>query len=370
MLKDVNYSQPQADKIKLNSLSGLSGLECVIVRSMKLANQPFANLCNIRKLHLEQCDFELVQEDALRQSMPNLEYLYNKWPLNCAHVSYESMPRLKWLHIERVSKSCLSLVNLSSSLVVLELVKCSIDSSSCELLQNLEHPGLRALNLSHNYFDYFDGVNWLCGLPNLKALNLAHSSIKTITFGDHLAGLESICLRQNRLESLHASFGKLVNLRSLDLYRNRIKLTVGMFESYEKLEDLNLRDALEYRIRSINKQVFRGLKSLKSLNLGYNKLVHLDHEMFAYMPRLKRLYLKANKLTLESNTFAYLKELKYLDLSSNCLRNLPDGVFSSFVRLKCLDLSDNYGFEINQKTFDWLMNLMRSTAATRQNRSF
>lgn len=335
----------------------MSQLECLVVRSMKLGKQAFENLPNLSKLSLEQCDFEEITNNSFHDCLNNLEYLYNKWPLNSDHIDYESIPRLKWLHIERVWKSSISLVNLSPNLVVLELVKCSLDSNSIEILKNFRHDNLRALNLSHNYFDYFDGVNWLCGLPNLRALNLAYSSIKAITFGDHLSSLESLSLRQNRLDTLHSSFSKLVNLKSLDLYKNRIKLVPGMFESLSKLEDLNLRDALEYRIRTINKNVFRGLSCLKVLNLGYNKLAHLDSEMFMHMPKLTRIYLKANKLVLESNTFVYLRELKYLDLSSNSLRSLPDAVFSSLNRLRCLDLSDNYGFVMNRSTYDWIKRL-------------
>ena len=81
--------------------------------------------------------------------------------------------------------------------------------------------------------------------------------------------------------------------------------------------------------------------SLRSLDLSFNAIEHLDSTMFANTPRLLSLNLANNRLTiLPDNIFIGLNSLRTLDLSSNPIRaNYPD-LLTFVQRLQVLRLAD------------------------------
>ena len=81
--------------------------------------------------------------------------------------------------------------------------------------------------------------------------------------------------------------------------------------------------------------------SLRSLDLSFNAIEHLDSTMFANTPRLLSLSLANNRLTiLPENIFIGLNSLRTLDLSSNPIRaNYPE-LLTYVQRLSVLKLAD------------------------------
>ena len=81
--------------------------------------------------------------------------------------------------------------------------------------------------------------------------------------------------------------------------------------------------------------------SLRSLDLSFNAIEHLDSTMFANTPRLTSLSLAKNRLTiLPDNIFIGLNSLRTLDLSSNPIRaNYPE-LLTYVQRLNTLKLAD------------------------------
>ena len=81
--------------------------------------------------------------------------------------------------------------------------------------------------------------------------------------------------------------------------------------------------------------------SLRSLDLSFNAIEHLDSTMFANTPRLLSLQLGNNRLTiLPDNIFIGLNSLRNLDLSSNPIRaNYPE-LLTFVQRLTSLRLAD------------------------------
>lgn len=253
------------------------------------------------------------------------------------------------------------IVNLSPKLTVLNLnYSLTFDSTELvEFLTDVNHSCLGALKIQHHFNERcFNGKKWLRGFSNLKNLDINNCSIESITFGDHMSGLESMCLSDNPLVKLDESLNRLVNLKKLDLSKTFVKLVPDMFSTQNKLEYLNLESVWGNEWEKMDKNVFRGLINLKSLRLESNHITYLNHDLFANMPKLARLDLEGNCLKLESNTFIYLQELKYLNLSHNNLKSLPNEVFSSLGCLEELELAYNY-LIFDKNTFDGLENLRK-----------
>lgn len=81
--------------------------------------------------------------------------------------------------------------------------------------------------------------------------------------------------------------------------------------------------------------------SLRSLDLSYNSIEHLDSTMFANTPRLLSLSLANNRLTILPDTiFIGLNSLISLDLSANPIRaNYPE-LLTYVQKLSSLKLTD------------------------------
>ena len=83
---------------------------------------------------------------------------------------------------------------------------------------------------------------------------------------------------------------------------------------------------------------------MRTLNLASNQLVALPNQLFVPTPRLQRLYLQNNSLSVvPPGLFKGLEHLLVLNVSRNQVTNewLTPSTFSSLVRLVALDLSSN-----------------------------
>lgn len=347
--------------MKLKHLNYFSNLEQLEIYWMSLYNLPFSNHVNLRKLILMQCDFANIKSDAFK-SLPSLEHLEIIELENYANVNYQGLNQLKWLKIahryEAHSNARLTfLESLESELAVLELTSWSISTKNTELLGDFQHKNLKVLNLNGNKFHKFEGKTWLRGLVELKDLDLSDCLISTITFGEHLYGLESLNLTRNKITLIDVSFQQLVKLKTLNLSKSGLELNSNIFVDKKELQELDISYLSEKGLGCLEKDVFKDLANLTILNLSGNKLASLGQGLFTYMPNLKWLDLKSNNLELKSDTFHGLEKLERLDLSSNSLEKLPVSLFSSLTRIESLNFSYNYNLEINEQTFDGLVSL-------------
>lgn len=150
---------------------------------------------------------------------------------------------------------------------------------------------------------------------NLKNLIVNGNHLKVIergTFTDAAKALEVLRLSNNELSELNASVFNVPSLKTLDLGRNKIeRIAPEAFEGLYSLERLYLSDNC---LKSLASDVFYSLRNLSFLSLENNQLTRLDDDHFKFNPLMKSLGLSNNSFTdLRNEVFHYFENL--IDLS-------------------------------------------------------
>lgn len=183
----------------------------------------------------------------------------------------------------------------------------------------------------------------------VKYINLSFSKLHKIadfTFG--LPYLTDVNLRGNELIALSATvFGGALNLKTIDLSFNKIShVQPETFLNLRSLTDLNLshnqlhnnsfgRDGIDWT---------DGIESLKSLDLSYNLLFFYDflpYQAFSGLVNLEALNLKSNQITIDYGAFSSNQMLKTLDFSYNNMTYFDLNFLLSISSLENLYLHGN-----------------------------
>ncbi|PKU40506.1 toll-like receptor 5 [Limosa lapponica baueri] len=122
------------------------------------------------------------------------------------------------------------------------------------------------------------------------------------------------------------------------------QVTVTSFPLLEHLLLLEIGTQYVYPV-TIGKGAFRNLPNLRVLDLGYNRILHLDLDAFVGLPSLNVLRLFDNNLEdsiLEERYFQELISLEELELSGNNIKKLqPHPLFYNLTVLKKVNLKSN-----------------------------
>lgn len=95
-------------------------------------------------------------------------------------------------------------------------------------------------------------------------------------------------------------------------------------------------------VKSICKNCFIGLRSMKYLNLAHNKIENVAKNAFADLINLEQLILSFNRIAiLRDNTFTTQKVLKSLYLEDNMLQVLHPEIFKALVDVEIINLEKN-----------------------------
>lgn len=194
---------------------------------------------------------------------------------------------------------------------------------------------LKELILSNNQLEYF----W----------PIFESSINTN--GNHLlydlaSSIERVDVSRNRIRHLFVT-------ESSSRHQQN---SSSVIPEFRQLMKLNL--SSNFLTSMIPKQPFACLlkaKKLEILDLSYNKLSHLDENIFACLPRLKILSLSYNKLEYLNNLqFIQTSSLKLLDLSNNNKLHLSIDVSNKSLKIIDYDEQDEEdeekdNYELEQK---------------------
>jgi|GEM_PF-2588449 len=222
-----------------------------------------------------------------------------------------------------------------------------------------------SLNLSRNSLNIIPKN--LNKFINLKRLNLEKNKIYKWDKGIFELELEYLNLGDNRLIDVPESILNLTSLYSLVLKNNKIRslnlffkndaYLRNLFLSDNQIEDFCISDkafqleSLFLDANDINSvpETIKQLKSLKLLSFYNNPEIRtLPDWIFEALPNLCELNFSAIGLQKISEKVSKLSKLYKLDLSDNKLKDIPDSLYQ-LEELKFLNISANDLTEISDK---------------------
>ncbi|XP_034180450.2 uncharacterized protein LOC117604471 [Osmia lignaria lignaria] len=310
-------------------------------------------------LNLDNNNIEEISEDSLPPNMYTLSLNSNL--LKSFPSSLKTLKYLTWLYLRGNDFKNLELPDFQSS--NLELVDVS---ENCIEWISTSVPNNRTLKIKEFNLD----SNKLSTLPagifdriETRRIHLSSNSIKNID-DEAFRGLEDVLeylnLETNDLPSVPGAVSRLRKLSYLYLASNDIKNISG--EAFQDFAE-NLR-ALSLATNSLDAVPVAALSKcqrLLHLNLGYNKISHIQPGDFEWAEDLEILLLRNNILTkLKGETFKGASKLKELSLSFNHLTELDDDCFVGIEEsLDILELSFAFATDIfPQRALRPLSNLL------------
>lgn len=246
---------------------------------------------------------------------------------------------LRFLYLRRNN---ISLLHNAAFGDLAKLVHLDLASNNVSQLRRRSFAGLtnlQELDLSDNKLEALQ-FEQFANLKRLRVLNLSRNRLRSIPRDSFVnTRLEVIDLSDNQLPMWPVSAISDVGftLRAIHVDGNQLEyLDASMFGNVNFLLKLSL---ARNRITVLPDNTFVHLMNLTELNLSRNPLVVTNfRELFSYLPRLRRLWMRATELTVLPSMIG-VPEVEELDLGENALvevaalRDLP--------RLRVLRLDQN-----------------------------
>ncbi|XP_030750372.1 leucine-rich repeats and immunoglobulin-like domains protein 3 [Sitophilus oryzae] len=367
----------------------------------------FRNVRNIKILSILNSHFSFDRKQSIFYDLDSLETLEI---INTSFsIENSTLNGLKSLKNIKFTNNSLTVIPSSSLDQLDNLERLEISENLLTDVKNIPLCGLRKLkllnlssnlltNLDHFYFDCHTykkrvDVN-MADVPSLQS-DIFDSTFYNITTGSH--DVTDLDLSKNQIKSLGISLSNLDKLRFLNLgYNSLVKVTNVQFQTLvslgklrlnnNKLQHLNSKifdnkprlvfvdlshnylneitvfnvSNLQYLYIEHNNLVsvsFKSLPSLKYVSLEQNDLAELTPDEFQDLPKLSRMNLSGNKITLTKGLFKNIPSLTFLDLSNNSITNITENVFMGLKNLESLDLSNNQLSHLSGNPFVDIENL-------------
>lgn len=172
-------------------------------------------------------------------------------------------------------------------------------------------------------------------LKNLKSLNLFRNKVKQLPEYLPEIGLIELNLSKNGLTSIPEVVFKCSTLKKIDLHSNELKEIDPRFFNLQQLEEIDLADNSVSQIpNEINKLV-----NLKKLNLRTNDLESLPDAM-SNLQKLEEIELRGNDFYEFPEALTKCNSMKTISIGSNRIKHLPESV-AGMENIKYIDLSYN-----------------------------
>jgi len=265
------------------------------------------------------------------QKLPKLIYeLKNLQELNLSHnklpIIAPDILKLKKLQKLDLSHNTLTKIIPQGEFIFPSLKELNLANNQLTNLGIFKFKNLETLNISYNAFKELPRLFTKTYLENLKKLNLSGNKFeKTLTLSE-FTNLEELILTENEMKIDKLILNSLTNLKNIIITKNRISnITLTFLPSITELK-LSNNEIQSIEISAIN---------LKELDLSKNKL-----KIFLYVnfkvPMLQKLNLSKNDLTLID--VINQEHLEELDLSYNQINSIKGVIVPN---LKTLNLSYN-----------------------------
>ncbi|XP_033322056.1 uncharacterized protein LOC117218089 [Megalopta genalis] len=169
--------------------------------------------------------------------------------------------------------------------------------------------------------------------------------------------IKHLDLSNNRVASIHLSFGFYGNLETLDLTSNNVH-TLGS-DNFVFQKSLLVLNVSGNAIRALAKNSLQGMELLKELNLASNNISDMDEQAFKSTSELEVLNLSDNSITsLPDGLLKNLHKIRTLVLKENSLLEVPTDNLALAPSLENVDLSDNLIQELDRDSLPSLPSLV------------
>ncbi|XP_068032610.1 leucine-rich repeat-containing protein 70 [Anomalospiza imberbis] len=270
-------------------------------------------------------------------------YMDNSSILYVHPKAFVELPKLYYLHLNsnNIKRLDPGIFEGLSNLHCLYLQKNQIAFLPRGLFSDLL--SLRYLTLQRNRLSVLgSGTFW--GMISLQTLNLANNKISRISDAafHHLENLAYLFLEGNNLPLVPSNaIGRLKNLERLSLSHNPIgSIQSFAFKGLNKLKYLSLKNV---KLKCVAVNGFFGLNNLSQLILSYNDLENINSSTFTLLNNLMYLQLDRNKIaSIGNGTFEKMgRSLKVLNLAFNKITELQPELLKPLVSLTRLQVHSN-----------------------------
>uniref|UniRef100_A0AAT9V8X5 Toll-like receptor 5s n=1 Tax=Tachysurus vachellii TaxID=175792 RepID=A0AAT9V8X5_TACVA len=316
-----NFKDPDRDTFMDLAESDIKALDLSKSSIFALKNSVFSYMSDLEEILLASNSINLIERDAF-YGLDNLRTLNlsNNLLDKIYSGTFKNLPSLETLDL---SNNNIRMLMYQSFHGLSNLVHLSLSENSLQYVHTLAHlPQLKKLHLDNNR------ITSLHGLPsqarNVTTIDLRHNKLSNAesfyTVLVEFPQIEKIYLGGNRFSrcflNSHYSVSPLNNVRFLDLHMTGLQTLwqqgkcLHMFDHLHQLQTLLLQ---QNYIRSLPKDIFKGLTSLSALDLSVNSLTYISNNVFP--KSLRTLKLAHNQLgSVDPQAFGTLTEL---DLSAN-----------------------------------------------------
>ncbi|KAF7657168.1 hypothetical protein LDENG_00030880 [Lucifuga dentata] len=299
------------------TFSQLTSLEYLDLSNNNLSVVPKGLPRNLVLLHLEKNSIHSIPADALT-SVRNLEYLLlhnNKLRSRSIHTAaFQGLKKLHTLHmynnlLERVPRG---LPRRAKTLMLLHNSISEIGRNDLALLYTLTE-----LNLSYNQLTNLKlHREAFRKLRMLETLDLSGNGLHSLPVGLPRS-LQVLKIKNNQLNSIpDGALTGMLKLRKLILSDNQLKLNSVYQGAFMELSALTTLDLSGNQLSHIPSDL---PESLEYLYLQSNRISTVPASAFEGTPNIKGIFLRFNRLTVDSvdeSSLAHLSNLQVLDLGT------------------------------------------------------
>ncbi|XP_048767643.1 toll-like receptor 13 [Ostrea edulis] len=299
-----------------------SGIKEVVIRNFVILDVTKKMLGNLTKLSLS----------VLRLRNLDIRHMETE--------SFQSLRKLKVLEISMNTHLLQTTLTKALRSISPELTTLILSSNgwkwiNSDVFSGVSLVNLRTLDMSKNKLSNFTGK--VIKHLNLTTLDLSSSNFNNIDVlcdenNKVYRHLENLHLRSTRVRHISQSiFECLPQLRTLDLQNTKLghfpEICFSSSNFPNQLRNLSLTNT--GISNTVSERYCRCMSRLEALDLGKNAITDLpefcNQSGESNVPALQKLHLSYTTITiLNKESFRCLRSLKSLDLSNNVLREIPD----------------------------------------------
>ena len=353
-ISDLDLSNQQIttlDNDHFNAFTMLTSLNLSNNLIKQLPNQIFSSLNHLININLSNNRLSLLPNDLFK-SLKSIKKI---------NISNNQIKDISVEVFQSINK--LDQINMSNN----ELINLPIFSSNLTTIKIFDFSFNKLTHLQADYFIHFQSVNYL---------DLSNNLIQSISgqFFQQLSIVQSINLSNNLITNLESNlFANMNQLVTFSIAKNYLKtLPIDLFSSIKFMLSLDLSfnnlNKIDFKFNTMlksmscinlsnnqiteinNKSIFKHLNKVYTLNLSYNHLEHLPHDLFMNT-EYENICLSNNRLKNIDFLQQTSSSFNLLDLASNQIKSISNCLSSNLQDTSTarLVISNNYLNEINFK---------------------